>query len=245
MSTTTLELPQGLPRATSDALAALLGEATGRPLRQPPYLATLMLLSAPEVASALPLPIAPEGQVLIQDYQSLEFRAPLPLDMALQATAQLDEKPNGAELVVDLSGKVKLRSAVRMVPAAELANAKPLALRLTPELGPIDCTHAYVDRYLDLSGDTNPIHRDTDLATKLGLSAPIIPGLLLVALVQPLVEARAPQAALSSLRARFTAPVPVGSKVHAALQERGANKYRCSVIFDGGSAAIVDLALES
>ncbi|WP_435141041.1 MaoC family dehydratase [Pseudopelagicola sp. nBUS_19] len=75
--------------------------------------------------------------------------------------------------------------------------------------GPI--TRSTLALYAGASGDHNPIHIDSDYATKIGLDDVIVHGMLSMAQFGRLVSNWAGTANLINLSSRFTAMTPVGA----------------------------------
>ena len=71
-----------------------------------------------------------------------------------------------------------------------------------------------VAKYCMASGDTNPIHLDEKAALLAGFSSCIVPGGMLVFLMERAIVANFPQATIIEVRARFTAPLLTGHVVH-------------------------------
>lgn len=237
-----LRLENGLTAVASDALSDLVAEIAGQPLSAPPVLAPALLLSAPEVRSAWSLPKPAAGSVLIHDYQSIAYKGPISPNRQVEVQVDVAEKGATTEIETRIDGSTRMVTSLRMVTELELAAAQPMAARVetlevTPALWTISPDH--VARYLDLSGDTNVLHRQPAP----GLGAPAVPGLLLLGLVQPALDAWRPGALITGLRGRFAAPVPVGAAVRIGLQMRGPDRVRAFVLTEAGAVAVADLTL--
>jgi acyl dehydratase len=61
--------------------------------------------------------------------------------------------------------------------------------------------------YAELSGDTNPLHLDPELAGKVGLAAPPVHGMLLLAAFEPALQEWRPDLRIERLSGRFTQPI--------------------------------------
>jgi acyl dehydratase len=221
----------GIGADRAAALSDLAGRISGYPVSRVPYLAPVLLFADPGLQARLPMPRPRPGVILVQEAQSVAYPAEFPLDTALAATAQGRTRGDLAELRFDLSADAgpvaRLVTTLRQVPAADLGAVKPTPFRAA-SLGdgvqwtaPVAITQDQADGYIALSGDRNPIHHDPALARDLGLDAPIVPGLLLVSLIQPVAEATLPGAALASLKSRFLAPLCIGAPMRIGLQMRG------------------------
>ncbi len=67
--------------------------------------------------------------------------------------------------------------------------------------------------YAQASGDTNPLHLDLELAKAVGLAAPPVHGMLLLASFEPALREWRPDLRIERLSARFTQPILVGEGV--------------------------------
>ena len=79
-------------------------------------------------------------------------------------------------------------------------------------VGPIDAAH--VEAFARVSGDRNPIHLDAGAARRVGLAAPPVHGMQLVALMHE--AAAAGGAEVMAFSTRFLAPVAVGETVEVS-----------------------------
>lgn len=72
-----------------------------------------------------------------------------------------------------------------------------------------------VDRFIELSGDTNPLHRDADFARARGFEGRVVHGAYLCALVSRLVGVHLPgdNAVVHSIALEFRSPLIVDSPV--------------------------------
>jgi acyl dehydratase len=74
-------------------------------------------------------------------------------------------------------------------------------------------TSAELAVYADISGDTNPLHLDSGLARKVGLAAPPVHGMLLLAAFEPALQEWRPDLRIERFSGRFTQPVLEGEPV--------------------------------
>lgn len=245
-----LDLPGGLKGADADTLAALIAEIAGTPPRDQPWTAPALLFAAPAVARALPLPDAGSDRVLVHEYQRIERSGTLPRDTALTATASATEGATGTEFEFGLSAggqSVSLGTALRVFTLEDLAAARPTSIREAmlkgaTTTGTLTVTPDQTLRYVTLAGDTNPIHRDPAAAAPLGLSAPVVPGMLLLALVQPVAEAACPGRTLARMTCRFMSPLETGAPFRIAVVPRGPDRARAFLLADGSRGlGIADL----
>ncbi len=72
-------------------------------------------------------------------------------------------------------------------------------------IGPFDA--AALARYAEVSGDDNPLHLDDALATSIGLSAPPVHGMKLLAAFEPMLAAWRPDLVLTGLSGKFIKPI--------------------------------------
>ncbi|MBI1866874.1 MAG: MaoC family dehydratase [Methylocystis sp.] len=79
------------------------------------------------------------------------------------------------------------------------------------QIGPFDA--AALARYADVSGDHNPLHLDDALARSLGLPAPPVHGMKLLAAFEPMLAAWRSDLALTRLSGKFIQPVFCNEKV--------------------------------
>lgn len=254
--TSDLHLPEGLEaRKTYDfglLIAEIAGDTLGPAL---PYLAPALLFSTPLAQAQIGVPHPAAGDVLLHDYQAIRYDAPLPCDRALDIG--LSQSGNDYAITVTCDGVAALRldTALRVVARREVMGLKPTQFRAVDSLATLgfrqglSVTQAKVDRYLALSGDTNPIHSDVPMAEALGLAAPIVPGLLLVSTIQPACHSALPTMSLVSLKARFMAPLCVGAPYQIALQDRGdgdtGKRLRAYLMTDSAQAlAVADLVFQ-
>jgi 3-hydroxybutyryl-CoA dehydratase len=97
-----------------------------------------------------------------------------------------------------------------------LAQTELVSLRAGDKLppqtfGPFGMPH--LARYAEVSGDSNPIHLDEELAHKAGLAAPPVQGMLLMAAFEPALTAWRPDYVLQRLSAKFLRPVLAGESI--------------------------------
>lgn len=78
-------------------------------------------------------------------------------------------------------------------------------------IGPFDADA--LARYAEVSGDDNPLHLDTALAAKIGLAAPPVHGMKLLAAFEPMLKNWRPELTLVGLSAKFIQPILRGETV--------------------------------
>jgi acyl dehydratase len=83
----------------------------------------------------------------------------------------------------------------------------------TPEvtIGPFDA--AALARYAEVSGDDNPLHLDDALAARIGLAAPPVHGMKLLAAFEPMLSNWRDDLRLVGLSAKFVQPILRGETV--------------------------------
>jgi acyl dehydratase len=94
-----------------------------------------------------------------------------------------------------------------------VTSALPSTGERLPErtIGPF--THSNLAAYAELSGDANPLHLDPELAKDIGLAAPPVHGMLLLAAFEPVLNEWRPDLRIERLSGRFTQPVLEGEPV--------------------------------
>ena len=78
-------------------------------------------------------------------------------------------------------------------------------------IGPFDA--AALRRYAEVSGDDNPLHLDDALATKIGLAAPPVHGMKLLAAFEPMLKNWRSDLTLVSFGGKFVQPILRGETV--------------------------------
>ncbi len=81
----------------------------------------------------------------------------------------------------------------------------------TREIGPFDA--AALQRYAQVSGDDNPLHLDDAFAASIGLKAPPVHGMKLLAAFEPALRAWRPDLFVAQFGGSFLQPVLRGEKV--------------------------------
>jgi acyl dehydratase len=104
----------------------------------------------------------------------------------------------------------------------------PVGAKLRPlRIGPI--TESRVLAFAQASGDRNPVHFDPAVARRIGLDAPAVHGMQLVAFLHEAAARFRPGIEVVSLSTRFLAPVPVGETIEITgrivnVSERGGRR---------------------
>ncbi len=78
-------------------------------------------------------------------------------------------------------------------------------------IGPFDCEA--LARYAEVSGDDNPLHLDDALAAKIGLAAPPVHGMKLLAAFEPMLAKWRKDLSLVGFSAKFIQPILRGETV--------------------------------
>lgn len=239
------DLQLQLSSADVAGFSALISDITGHGVGNMPWLAPALLFSGAQ--ERLGLPQAGATDMLVQDYQAIDWHAALAVDAPLAAKAERSEKGPTTEYDFALGDAVSLKTALRLVPRQDLAGLKPTLFNVAQLDGAagqaqgLTISQSQVDRYVALSGDRNPIHSDVTLARGLGLPAPIVPGLLLLATLQPFVTG-----ALETLKCRFMAPLCVDEAYGLAITARGPGRLRgCLYAGENRALAIVDMRVST
>jgi acyl dehydratase len=94
-----------------------------------------------------------------------------------------------------------------------VTHALPSSGERLPErtIGPF--TMSDLAAYAEVSGDSNPLHLDAELAKTVGLAAPPVHGMLLLASFEPALQEWRPDLRVARLSGRFTQPVLEGEAV--------------------------------
>lgn len=79
------------------------------------------------------------------------------------------------------------------------------------EIGPFDAQS--LQRYARVSGDDNPLHLDDALAASIGLTAPPVHGMKLLAAFEPMLQAWRSDLVMRRLSGTFVQPALRGEKV--------------------------------
>jgi len=105
-------------------------------------------------------------------------------------------------------------------------------------------THAEVAAFLAATGDANAIHVSGAAAAAAGLSAPILPGMLLASLFPAIIGSTFPGALYASQSLAFRAPAAVGAEVRACVVVTAASgsrvRFRTEATAAEGGALLVD-----
>ncbi|WP_298818690.1 MaoC/PaaZ C-terminal domain-containing protein [Chloroflexus sp.] len=110
-------------------------------------------------------------------------------------------------------------------------------------------TQADIDRFAEVSGDTNPIHIDPAVAATTRFGRTIAHGMLLYGYLRTALRALAPAAAQRQQTLSFTNPVFAGDEIEIRVEvlESNRNQIRCAVIVtrnDGKVACSGETVLE-
>jgi acyl dehydratase len=76
-----------------------------------------------------------------------------------------------------------------------------------PQYAVAPFTGAELSAYAEISGDANPLHLDAALARKIGLAAPPVHGMLLLATFESALQEWRPDLRIERLSGRFTQPI--------------------------------------
>ncbi|HEY8125015.1 MAG TPA: MaoC family dehydratase [Methylocystis sp.] len=78
-------------------------------------------------------------------------------------------------------------------------------------IGPFDASS--LARYAEVSGDANPLHLDDSVAAAIGLAAPPVHGMKLLAAFEPMLRAWRGDLVIASLAGKFVQPILRGETV--------------------------------
>lgn len=154
---------------------------------------------------------------------STRFRAPVPVD----ATIEIHWDASARLVTV-----VQQHDAPVLV---ELSVGSP-----TPGLR---VTRAVVDEYAAAARDRNPIHMDDAVARASGFDGAIAHGMLTLGWAATQLLERSGSDWIRSLRARFSAPVPVGDRVWLQVDSRDDGSLEFTVLRADGTVVIAGQAI--
>ncbi len=236
---------KGLDAADCTALSGLLADLAGCG-PDLPLIAPVLLLGQPELAAAARALRAPQGLSALHESQRIERLGPLPLDQPLT----LRHAGQAGDFWLEMDGPdgpaVRLETRIRFALPEQMQGLK--GARFTDRMAgagtrwaraaPLDAT--VIARYLDLSRDDNPIHRDAAAAMAGGFPGVVVPGMLMAGLAE--CAAYSAETKTQSLAVRFMASVPVDTALDMAVVPRGAGARVFTLLPDRTIAAITDLA---
>jgi len=78
-------------------------------------------------------------------------------------------------------------------------------------IGPFDAPS--LERYAEVSGDANPLHLDDAVAAAIGLAAPPVHGMKLIAAFEPMLRAWRADLVIASIGGKFVQPILRGETV--------------------------------
>lgn len=123
--------------------------------------------------------------------------------------------------------KASLSANLRWIDPEMLARLKPIDLSRAArgaELVGVSTglfDQSKIDRFIELSGDPNPLHVDTGYARQFGLEDTVIPGALLASLVEPALGILRPRFVPDTLSVRFLAPMISGQALRITACDIG------------------------
>ena len=92
-----------------------------------------------------------------------------------------------------------------MIPSRSATNCRRRVI------GPFDAPS--LTRYAEVSGDANPLHLDDAVAAAIGLAAPPVHGMKLLAAFEPMLRAWRADLVISSIAGKFVQPILRGETV--------------------------------
>jgi acyl dehydratase len=225
-------------------LGKLLGEGFTEPSPPPmPPLICPVLLMKPQVSGETGfqnLISSTKDCVTIHEYQFFKISKPLKPSSRYRLETKVDREQSSGSAFgfrVNLKNEqnqlcVSAQTTLRNLAPSELFRLSGVTMPKKKKHGVAHWVQAnpvtqdQVVRYLELSGDTNPVHHDPKFAMSLGLSKPLIPGMLVAGMVEPFVHMHHAASRISEIRLRFMAPAPIGTAVRFGLQDRGQTRDR-------------------
>ncbi len=127
----------------------------------------------------------------------------------------------GNELSSEMETRLRFVSVDQM---SQLKGAK-FAARMATDDAIVETTlplsATAVGAYVALAHDANPIHVDVLAAKAAGLVGPVVPGMLLCALIEAAYQKAAGIQDAAEMKTRFMAPVPVDEATRLVLVPRG------------------------
>ena len=255
-----------LPAESCAALASVLSKAMPAQTTPPDIslIASVLLLANLDYAPLLAF-TGGTARLTVHEYQSFCFSAPLQTgqDYSVSANPSAASKAKAAfgfeSRILDSSGQVCLetRTILRHLDRSEICRLNGPALPALVQQDPIDwvetrpISQSLVNRYLTLSRDGNRVHNDTEFARSVGLEGVIIPGMVLIGLLDFILARQFFPYCCTDLKVRFMSPVSVGAKVRLGLQPRGFNgkgdiRLRAYATTTAGAVAMIaDLVLDA
>ncbi len=220
----------------ADLLAGLVPAAL--PSSTPLIAPVLLMADAAKKAGKPMLDVMPvaDGQgMTLHEYQAFRMARPLISGQSynLAIAHQPETKPGAAfgfeSKIADQSGAMfgETQTTLRRLSVADIHRLQGSALpRAVAEGGAVWLTskafhQAAVDRYLNLSGDINPIHSDAAQARAQGLAGVIVPGMLIIGLLENVVSTLFPAHVCPDMRVRFMAAIGIDETVRFAALDRG------------------------
>lgn len=197
-----------------------------------------------------PNQILVHGSLLVQCHRPPDDKERFSFSVSLSGSAVL-----GIDVrIADRTGAdlAALSSQLRWIEKQTLNRLKPIALSRATRGRDIDRTQSgiiiqgAIDRFVELSGDPNPLHTDHAYAVNAGLKGTVIPGAMLAALVEPALRVLRPEFQISRLSMTFLAPMTGAQAVQIAALDIGDTKgERVRVFLSDGTdhvAAIADVS---
>lgn len=237
----------GLSGSDCAALAALLLGLSGRAgaaAGHTPLIAPVLLMGRAELAVAAHAMQPSPGLCALHESQRIERLAPLPMDAPLRLSAAQTDGGFALTITAETGDAplVRLLTRLRFASPAQIAGLTGATFgdRMAGQgatwakTRPLDAQS--VARYLSLSHDRNPIHRDDQAARAAGLSGVVVPGMMIAGLAESLLDAPA-----TTLATRFMAPVPLGAALEMVAVPRRGGFRVFALLGDRTIAAITDL----
>ena len=229
----TLVIPGGIDRASVDGLADLLADALGRPapVGAVPFVAPVLLFGRLAALAGLAdggESLGEPGPILLHESQMIEMLRPLRVGADLRADLRVGVESAEDALsrldfsLTDESGVVVMRgqTGVQRLFDAGADFAPPVRYprsrmgKISHEVSLRGITAAHLVTYSALTGDRNPIHANARAAARLGLAAPVVPGMILAGLAEFVLPPSCDAYRIGLMRIRFVAPLLQDQRFH-------------------------------
>ena len=219
-----------------------------------PVIAPAMLLGAEGLGALVHKMQPPIGMGVVHEGQKIRRKRRLPLDTALGLNGAVEGVGATQVFSFTLTGGEEnigcMETRLRFVTPDIMRTLKGARFREamnTPDIVWFETKAVSlqsVERYLALSHDPNPIHRDENAARAIGLKGAVVPGMMIAGLCEVALSSVA--FPISELRARYMAPLFIEERLHFGVQVKSARRARIFAVTDENLiVAIFDADSES
>ena len=199
-----------------------------------------------------------DDRCLVQESLSISLSAPVGNEWSFQIAPVATTDDRGTTIlkvslshvsggrICDVRAALRRESVDRLMVAAmpfDLAG-RGFEMRDPCVTPPID--ENYVDRYLKLVGDDNPIHAAVRRGVSAELPAAIVPGGLIAMIAEAALRRAFHGASLVQMNMRFTSPIFVGDRLRIYVQKRESDVRRARGVMcneAGGLVAACDVVV--